>query len=142
METADDGGVCVSSSLLIHKEIMAVVIRREKSFPEEPTETYGSAKSSYHPLVSPKADVCLPCHYLDYIGGTGGGGIIAIMLGRLSMTVHDSILALEAVLKEMFYHKRWFHYTSLLYWPRAKFRSLYTGRSGPEDGPSACTKTR
>jgi patatin-like phospholipase/acyl hydrolase len=27
----------------------------------------------------------LPCQYFDLIGGTGTGGLIAIMLGRLGM---------------------------------------------------------
>ena len=111
----------VYSSLLILKEIMENIIREEKSYPDEPIQTYGPAKSSYHPLVPPKPDVWLPCHYFDYIGGTETGGLVAIMLGRLRMNVHDSILAFEAVLKELFHHRRWFHSRSLLFWPRAKF---------------------
>ena len=121
MEIADGGGVRVYSSLLILKEIMETIIRLEKSYPDKTTESYGPAESSYHPLEPPKADVWLPCHYYDYIGGTGSGGLIAIMLGRLRMNVHDSILAFEALLKEVFYHRRWFHSRSLLFWPRAKF---------------------
>lgn len=107
------------SSLLILKEIMEIIVRCENSYLDEPIDTVGP--SSYHPLVPRKADVWLPCHYFDYIGGTGSGGLIAIMLGRLKMDVHDSILAFEALLKKMFYHERWFHYRSLLFWPRAKF---------------------
>ena len=121
MEFSDGGGVRVYSSLLILKEIMETIIRCEKSYLDEPIETAGPAESSYHPLIPHKADVWLPCHYFDYIGGTGSGGLVAIMLGRLKMNVHDSILAFEALLKEVFYHKRWFHYRSLLFWPRAKF---------------------
>ena len=121
MEIADGGGVRVYSSLLILNEIMETIIRREKSYLDEPIKPYGPVESSYHPLVPHKANVWLPCHYFDYIGGTGCGGLIAIMLGRLRMNVHDSILAFEALLKEVFYHKRWFHYRSLLFWSRAKF---------------------
>jgi patatin-like phospholipase/acyl hydrolase len=36
-------------------------------------------------------DVPLPCDYFDLMGGTGTGGLIAIMLGRLRMVL--SILA-------------------------------------------------
>ena len=121
MEIADGGGVRVYSSLLVLNEIMETIIRREKSYLDEPIKTYGPVESSYHPLVPHKADVWLPCHYFDYIGGAGCGGLVAIMLGRLRMNIHDSILAFEALLKEAFYHKRWFHYRSLLFWPRAKF---------------------
>ena len=111
----------VYSSLLILKEIMETIIRCEKSYLDEPIEPAGPAESSHDPLIPHKADIGLPCHYFDYIGGTGSGGLIAIMLGRLKMNVDDSILASEALLKEVFYHKRWFHYRSLLFWPRAKF---------------------
>ena len=121
MGIADGGGVRVYSSLLILKEIMETIIRQEKSYLDETTKIYGPAESSCHPLEASKADVWLPCHYFDYIGGAGSGGLIAIMLGRLRMNVHDSILAFEGVLKDVLYHKRWFHYRSLLFWPRAKF---------------------
>ena len=121
MEIADGGGVRVYSSLLILKEVMETIIRLEKSYPNGLNEIRGPAESSYHPLRPSKADAWLPCHYFDYIGGTGSGGLTAIMLGRLRMNIRDSILAFEGVLKAVFYHKRWFHYRSLLFWPRAKF---------------------
>ena len=121
MEIVDGGGVRVYSSLLILKEIMETIIRLEESYRDEPIGSYSPANSSYHPLLSHKANVWLPCHYFDYIGGTGSGGLIAIMLGRLKMNVHDSILGFEALLKEVLCHKRWFHHRSLLFWPRAKF---------------------
>ena len=102
MEIVDGGGVRVYSSLLILKEIMETIIRHEKSYPDEPTESHGPAESSYHPLEPPEGDDWLPCHYFDYIGGTGSGGLVAIMLGRLRMNIRDSILAFEGVLKEVF----------------------------------------
>ena len=111
----------VYSSLLIIKEIMETIVLCEKSYLDEHIETHGPVKSSYHPLAPHQADVWLPCHYFDYIGGTGSGGLIAIMLGRLRMDVHDSILAFESLLREVFSHTRWFHYRSLLFWPRPKF---------------------
>ena len=38
-----------------------------------------------HPPKS--SDMIRPCDYFDLIGGTGTGGLIAIMLGRLRMTL-------------------------------------------------------
>ncbi|OJD32035.1 calcium-independent phospholipase a2-gamma [Diplodia corticola] len=37
----------------------------------------------------------LPCHYFDFAGGTSTGGLIAILLGRLRMTVDEAITAYE-----------------------------------------------
>lgn len=60
----DGGGVRGLSSLLILREIMEEVGRRVKA--HEPA---------------------LPCQYFDLIGGTGTGGLIAIILGRLRMVI-------------------------------------------------------
>ncbi|KAJ7112508.1 acyl transferase/acyl hydrolase/lysophospholipase, partial [Mycena epipterygia] len=38
-----------------------------------------------------------PCDYFDLIGGSGTGGIIALMLGRLRMSVKDTIAAYETL---------------------------------------------
>ena len=61
--------------------------------------------SAYSPLVDCLQDVhlppvasdtkstshYLPCHYFDYVSGTGTGGLMAIMLGRLRMNIDDCI---------------------------------------------------
>ncbi|KAJ9322858.1 hypothetical protein DTO027B5_2900 [Paecilomyces variotii] len=47
-----------------------------------------------------------PCEYFDLIGGTSTGGIIAILLGRLSMTVDDCIRAYKKVAQQAFTPKR------------------------------------
>ncbi|CAK7199475.1 hypothetical protein SEUCBS139899_002155 [Sporothrix eucalyptigena] len=60
----DGGGVRGLSSLMILRRLMAA------ANPESP----------------PK-----PCEYFDMIGGTSTGGLIAIMLGRLRMTVEECI---------------------------------------------------
>lgn len=44
----------------------------------------------------------LPCHYFDYIAGTASGGIIAIMLGRLRMTVEETMAEYEKLCHEAF----------------------------------------
>ncbi|KAJ7173043.1 FabD/lysophospholipase-like protein, partial [Mycena crocata] len=43
-----------------------------------------------------------PCEYFDIIAGSGTGGIIALMLGRLRMTINDTLLAYEAVCADFF----------------------------------------
>jgi len=62
------GGVCGLSSLIILKEIMDRIMFDEN-------------------LESAP----LPCEYFDLIGGTGTGGIIALMLGRLRLSVDETI---------------------------------------------------
>ncbi|KAJ7860847.1 hypothetical protein B0H14DRAFT_558180 [Mycena olivaceomarginata] len=43
-----------------------------------------------------------PCNYFDLIGGTSTGGLIALMLGRLRMSVKDSMEAYGQLAKEVF----------------------------------------
>jgi len=63
----DGGGVGGLSSLLILREIMEEIERQAG---------VESAK---------------PCQYFDLIGGTGTGGLIAIMLGRLQMVLSQNL---------------------------------------------------
>jgi len=46
-----------------------------------------------------------PCEIFDLIGGTSTGGLIAIMLGRLEMTVEECILAYSQLMKAVFDEK-------------------------------------
>ncbi|PHH50556.1 Nephrocystin-3 [Ceratocystis fimbriata CBS 114723] len=75
----DDGGVCGLSGLLILEKIM-----------ESIQEAQGLS------------EVPKPCDSFDLIGGTGTGGIIAIMLGRLRMPIADCIAAYKEIAKEAF----------------------------------------
>ncbi|KAI1129981.1 phospholipase [Nemania abortiva] len=43
-----------------------------------------------------------PCDYFDMIGGTSTGGLIAIMLGRLEMTVDECIEAYKTMSRKIF----------------------------------------
>jgi patatin-like phospholipase/acyl hydrolase len=43
-----------------------------------------------------------PCDYFDMIGGTSTGGLIAIMLGRLEMSVDQCIEAYTTLSEEIF----------------------------------------
>lgn len=62
----DGGGVRGLSSLMILRKLMQTI----------------------DPEAPPK-----PCDYFDMIGGTSAGGLIAVMLGRLEMTVDACINA-------------------------------------------------
>ncbi|RMD43745.1 hypothetical protein DV735_g1376, partial [Chaetothyriales sp. CBS 134920] len=50
-----------------------------------------------------------PCEYFDMIGGMGTGGLIAVMLGRLEMTIDESIDAYLSLSDQIFQKKahRW-----------------------------------
>ncbi|CAK7199271.1 hypothetical protein SEUCBS139899_001946 [Sporothrix eucalyptigena] len=74
----DGGGVRGLSSLMILDGLMATVD------PESP----------------PK-----PCEYFDMIGGTSTGGLIAVMLGRLRMTVGECIEAYTSLSDKVFEKK-------------------------------------
>ncbi|KAJ7830374.1 FabD lysophospholipase-like protein [Mycena leptocephala] len=47
-------------------------------------------------------DVPCPCDYFDLICGTSTGGLIALMLGRLRMSVKDAVKAYGELSKEVF----------------------------------------
>jgi len=74
----DGGGVRGLSSLMILRNLMAAVD------PDSP----------------PK-----PCDYFDMIGGTSTGGLIAVMLGRLQMTVEECIKAYTSLSDKVFEKK-------------------------------------
>ena len=71
----DGGGVRGLSSLMILQNLMSTID------PDSP----------------PK-----PCDYFDMIGGTSTGGLIAIMLGRLRMTVDECIAAYTSLSDKVF----------------------------------------
>jgi len=90
----DGGGIRVYSSLLILEALMEEVEHLERSV-EEPA----ASCSVDSPLTSPRQPTTefLPSHYFDYTAGTSTGGLVAIMLGRLRMSlsaVEDTYLAL------------------------------------------------
>ncbi|KAB5536133.1 acyl transferase/acyl hydrolase/lysophospholipase, partial [Coniochaeta sp. 2T2.1] len=74
----DGGGVRGLSSLMILRRLMAAVDHD----------------------APPK-----PCDYFDMIGGTSTGGLIAIMLGRLRMTVDECIDAYTTLSDKVFEKK-------------------------------------
>ena len=60
-------------------------------------------------------------HYFDYIFGTSTGGLIAILLGRLRLTVEEALHIYEDFAGEVFGKKRLFSIRSPLLYPRGKY---------------------
>ncbi|KAH8600184.1 beta-lactamase/transpeptidase-like protein [Bisporella sp. PMI_857] len=83
----DGGGIRGISALLILESIMEK-IRDDEGLDQTP----------------------LPCKYFDLIGGTSTGGIIAIMLGRLEMSVDVCIRSYKTVAAKAFIPKRWIYF--------------------------------
>ncbi|KAJ7812582.1 FabD lysophospholipase-like protein, partial [Mycena olivaceomarginata] len=75
----DGGGICGLSMLLILEHLM-YKLKVTEDLPDIPH----------------------PCDYFDLIGGTSTGGLIALMLGRLRMSVKDSMEAYGQLTKEVF----------------------------------------
>ncbi|KAJ7085282.1 FabD/lysophospholipase-like protein, partial [Mycena epipterygia] len=75
----DGGGIRGLSSLLILSGIMHRIQMEEK-------------------LDQPP----LPCEYFNLIGGTSTGGLIALMLGRLRMSVEDAIGVYDKLAQDVF----------------------------------------
>ncbi|KAJ7812545.1 FabD/lysophospholipase-like protein [Mycena olivaceomarginata] len=75
----DGGGICGLSMLLILEHLM-YKLKVTEDLPDIPH----------------------PCDYFDLIGGTSTGGLIALMLGRLRMSVEDSKKAYGQLTQEVF----------------------------------------
>ncbi|KAK4944682.1 hypothetical protein LTR10_015852 [Elasticomyces elasticus] len=65
----------------------------------------------------------LPCHYFDYIGGSSTGGLIAMMLGRLRMTVPDCLAEYKNLGGEVFGKPRTFTQLNIPFIKRSKYSS-------------------
>ncbi|KAI4214394.1 MAG: hypothetical protein LQ351_003147 [Letrouitia transgressa] len=109
----DGGGVRGYSSLLILKRLMHEVANLEMEANPEATT------SAFSPLIDSKSlhtdpmmkdmsketseeGVYRPCHYFDYIAGSSTGGLIAIMLGRLRMTVEAALEQYKGLSEKVF----------------------------------------
>lgn len=66
-----------------------------------------AVSSAYSPWLDSSPDdrkrLCYkPCHYFDYIGGSGAGGLGAIMLGRLRMSMEATMREYENLSAQVF----------------------------------------
>jgi len=126
----DGGGVRGYSSLLILQRLMDEIGRLEMDHsdgqatcshhPEPYRAPYDSKLSQGHEneerrkTNDTKAETrhrYLPCHYFDFIAGTSTGGLIAIMLARLRMSVDQALDVYKKMSKEVFSSPRvpvWF----------------------------------
>ena len=108
--SVDGGGIRGYTALLILQNIMKDIEMLERE------RDAGAISSAYSPLVdclpsralaaSPKgtrsALQYLPCHYFDYVGGASTGGLVAIMLGRLRMSVDEAMKVYRALCANVF----------------------------------------
>jgi patatin-like phospholipase/acyl hydrolase len=58
-----------------------------------------------HELIGPEKPEPKPCEVFDLIVGTSTGGLIAVILGRLGMSIDEAITQYELVSKKVFKNK-------------------------------------
>ncbi|PGH12740.1 hypothetical protein AJ79_04101 [Helicocarpus griseus UAMH5409] len=127
----DGGGIRGYSSLLILKELMVKIraIEKESGFKSSSDYRWGP-KTPSRPSTAEsnigrqeRVDDFLPCHYFDYIIGTSTGGLSAILLGRLRMTVDEALDHYHTFGNMVFGKPRLGHERSFFYLPRSKYSS-------------------
>ncbi|KAI0384264.1 acyl transferase/acyl hydrolase/lysophospholipase [Hypomontagnella monticulosa] len=119
----DGGGIRGYSSLLILENLIAKIKEIETEISK--SEIRSSADYPWMATNIYTPDTFLPCHYFDYIAGTSTGGLSAIMLGRLRMTVEEALSQYKEFGNAVFGKARWWNERSLppLWFPRAKYAS-------------------
>lgn len=122
----DSGGVRSISSLLILRELMAKIAEHEHKIEPKAMTSKDSPMVEAARITPPSSEktAYLPCHYFDYVAGTSTGGLIAIMLGRMRMSVEDAIRHYEEISPRLYQH----HKSSIQAW-----RFLLRSKSKSED---------
>ncbi|KAK0365233.1 hypothetical protein LTR91_012604 [Friedmanniomyces endolithicus] len=101
----DGGGVRGYSSLLVLKNLMHEIWLCEKRLEDEQREEERITGDPPASCVTNEEDL-LPCHYFDFMFGTSSGGIIATLLGRLRLTVEQSLEFYRFLGENMFGRRR------------------------------------
>ncbi|KAK3657560.1 hypothetical protein LTR56_002335 [Elasticomyces elasticus] len=151
---ADGGGVRGYWSLLVLQHLMECIAEHEAKFREDKSEQVDRHIHSFTPqpfrqnachvlsteerhqrdaalteedrtIALDPAKRFLPCHYFDYIGGSDTGGWIAIMLGRLRMTVPDCLDEYGRLCARVFGQPRTFTQLRLPFIKRSKYSSKH-----------------
>lgn len=94
--SVDGGGVRGYSMLILLREFMHQTYERIHAIPDgslDEDRTEDQASDDADPR---------PCDYFDLIAGTGTGGLIAIMLGRLRMSIVDCMRVYVEMTRRVF----------------------------------------
>ncbi|CAD0115330.1 unnamed protein product [Aureobasidium uvarum] len=104
--TLDGGGIRGLVSLLILQQILVFIRDEERECDQKMVVAGHQAPSANaHDKKLP-----LACHYFSFMFGTSTGGIIALMLGRLRMSIEDCIHTYRNLGSEIFGKRQPFHF--------------------------------
>ncbi|KIM19657.1 hypothetical protein M408DRAFT_31032, partial [Serendipita vermifera MAFF 305830] len=93
----DGGGICGMSQLEILNHIM-----HQLNWDNKPDETDEGNETDETGETDGSHRRGLPCEHFDLLGGSGTGGLIAILLARLRMSVEEVSEELQGIMKQVF----------------------------------------
>ena len=73
----------------------------ERGFVDE--NTYNTMDETVFEMVYGYVGNMLPCHYFDWLIGTYSGGLIAVMLGRMRMSIPECLAVYRRVGDDVFF---------------------------------------